>query len=282
MKNVDIEEPTSFLDHVYLGCTQRECKPNEKIIGHYNKMFESRIFCWGNWEITRMGQTSCKNFSVVLRYGGTCSKMCGTVLRIGKQEDRVTIQGFQSLFGRSPNLKGRIGKQRWIVRSLLPYWSKCLYLAIGRSDILWSVNKLARSVTKNGQKHVTNVWRDWSLAFSIHVSTNSIAMWETLQNNADWDYFKTPILQEILRIQNLHQRETLRFWKSNICTDQLDVQEAEVSVSQLHRIRDHIVGCWFAHGCFTCARLLGFGHWSAGNDPKNTKTNPSMHTGNRC
>ena len=33
MKDVDTEEPTSFLDHVYLGCTQRECKPNEKIFG---------------------------------------------------------------------------------------------------------------------------------------------------------------------------------------------------------------------------------------------------------
>ena len=31
-KHVDIDEPTSFLDHVYLGCTQRECKPNETII----------------------------------------------------------------------------------------------------------------------------------------------------------------------------------------------------------------------------------------------------------
>ena len=29
MKNVDLDEPSSFLDHVYLGCTQRECKPNE-------------------------------------------------------------------------------------------------------------------------------------------------------------------------------------------------------------------------------------------------------------
>ena len=32
MKNVDIEEPTSFLDHVYFGCTQRECKPGETIV----------------------------------------------------------------------------------------------------------------------------------------------------------------------------------------------------------------------------------------------------------
>ena len=36
-------------------------------------------------------------------------------------------------------------------------------------------------------------------------------MWETLQNNADWDCFKTPILQEILRIQNLHQVEHCAF-----------------------------------------------------------------------
>ena len=43
IKDVDIEEPTSFLDHVYLECTQRECKANEKIVGQYNKMFESRI-----------------------------------------------------------------------------------------------------------------------------------------------------------------------------------------------------------------------------------------------
>ena len=89
MKDVDIEEPVSFLDHVYLGCTQQECKPNEKIISQYNKMFESRIFCWSNREITRMGQTSRENFSVVLRHGRTGSKMRGAVLRIGTQEDRA-------------------------------------------------------------------------------------------------------------------------------------------------------------------------------------------------
>ena len=43
MKHVDIEEPTSFLDHVYVGCAQRECKPNEFIFEKYKEMFESRI-----------------------------------------------------------------------------------------------------------------------------------------------------------------------------------------------------------------------------------------------
>ena len=32
MKDGDLDEPTSFLDHVYLGCTQRECEPNETMI----------------------------------------------------------------------------------------------------------------------------------------------------------------------------------------------------------------------------------------------------------
>ena len=109
MKNIDIEEPTTFLDHVYLGCTQRECKPNEKIIGRQQDV-RVPYFFWRNRKITRTGQTALKNFSAVLWHGRTCSKMRGTVLRIGKQEDRATTQGFQSLFGRSPNWKGRVGK----------------------------------------------------------------------------------------------------------------------------------------------------------------------------
>ena len=43
MKLVGLGEPTSFLDHVYLGCTQRECKSNECIIEEYRKMFETRL-----------------------------------------------------------------------------------------------------------------------------------------------------------------------------------------------------------------------------------------------
>ena len=33
MKLVDLDEPTSILDHVYLGCTQRDCR----------EMFKARI-----------------------------------------------------------------------------------------------------------------------------------------------------------------------------------------------------------------------------------------------
>ena len=46
-KEVDLEEPTSFLDHVYLGCTQRQCEISKDIVDNYRTMFESRISAEG-------------------------------------------------------------------------------------------------------------------------------------------------------------------------------------------------------------------------------------------
>ena len=42
-KEVDLGEPTSFLDHVYLGCTQRHCEISKDTVDNYRIMFESRI-----------------------------------------------------------------------------------------------------------------------------------------------------------------------------------------------------------------------------------------------
>ena len=43
MKHVDSRKPTSFADHVYLGCTQRECKTSEDIVENYRHLFEPPI-----------------------------------------------------------------------------------------------------------------------------------------------------------------------------------------------------------------------------------------------
>ena len=42
-KEVDLGEPTSFLDHVYLECTQRQNEKSKDIVDNYRTMFESRI-----------------------------------------------------------------------------------------------------------------------------------------------------------------------------------------------------------------------------------------------
>ena len=46
-KEVDLGEPTSFLDHVYLGCTQRHCEISKDIVDNYRTIFESRISAAG-------------------------------------------------------------------------------------------------------------------------------------------------------------------------------------------------------------------------------------------
>ena len=46
-KEVDLGEPTSFLDHVFLGCTQRQCETSKDIVDNYRTMFESRISAGG-------------------------------------------------------------------------------------------------------------------------------------------------------------------------------------------------------------------------------------------
>ena len=42
-KIIDLGEPTSSVDHEYLGCTQRQCERIKDIVDNYIAMFESRI-----------------------------------------------------------------------------------------------------------------------------------------------------------------------------------------------------------------------------------------------
>ena len=42
-KEVDVGEPTSFLDRVHLVCTRRLCEMSKDVVDNYRTMFESRI-----------------------------------------------------------------------------------------------------------------------------------------------------------------------------------------------------------------------------------------------
>ena len=57
MKNVDLDEPTSFLDHVYLGCTQRECESNETVVKSSQEPTELRLIGYlteSTWKSTML------------------------------------------------------------------------------------------------------------------------------------------------------------------------------------------------------------------------------------
>ena len=55
-KEVDLGQPTSFLDHVYLGCTQGHCEISKDIVDNYRTIFESRISAGRNLKITMLGK----------------------------------------------------------------------------------------------------------------------------------------------------------------------------------------------------------------------------------
>ena len=57
-KEVDLGEPTSFLDHVYLGCTRRQCEISKDIVDNYRAMFESRTPAGENRKISILREFS--------------------------------------------------------------------------------------------------------------------------------------------------------------------------------------------------------------------------------
>ena len=84
---------------------------------------------------------------------------------------------------------------------------KCFYLArFGRPDILWSVNKLGRSITKWTKACDKRLNR---FIYYIHLTCEykEYCYVGNTAKHCRLDCFKTPILQEILRTQNLLQVE---------------------------------------------------------------------------
>ena len=66
MKDVDLGEPTSFLDHVYSGCTQRECQTSKDIVDNYRSMYESEISAGTTEKLLYSEKLSGKCFFLVL------------------------------------------------------------------------------------------------------------------------------------------------------------------------------------------------------------------------
>ena len=66
MKEVELGEPTSFVDHVYPNCTQRECEKSKEIEQNYRDMSESRISARANTKVSLFWKTFLKYLYMVL------------------------------------------------------------------------------------------------------------------------------------------------------------------------------------------------------------------------
>ena len=200
LMKVDLGEPTSFLDHVYLGVTQRERETSKDIVDNYRNIFESRISAGVKEKLLSSGRPDADISSLSYDVEGHAKKC---VERYCELADKTTQQIYKSLS--TPCLddhlfeEEELGELSKVCSQIV---LKCLYLSrIGRPDIPWSVNKLTQAVTI-GPELVTDAWLVWSLIYTTRVDPSNIVMWVILLNNADWDCFKTLTSREILKIRN--------------------------------------------------------------------------------
>ena len=130
MKDVDFGEPTSFLDHVYLGCTQRVCQTSEDIVDNYRNMFESRISAGAVEKLpeTRVSGKPDTNTTSSWSYDmeRSCKEVRGKILRTGEQNNSTVTHSRNSMYWR-PSIQGRRNGICWRnVWSLLTNCSETL------------------------------------------------------------------------------------------------------------------------------------------------------------
>ena len=177
-------------------------------------MFEITYFCWSNWKLPGWETPQAKTVAWSYDMKGHAQKCVERYSDLAKQESGATITKFQVLawiiLKSSRNNSKQLENCQKFGDKLS--WHACTWHELedltfyGRSTSL-------HDRSRNGPKLVTNDYVVWSLTFIKHVHTNCIAMWETLPNDGDWDCFKTPILQEVSRTQNLLQVEHCAFWE---------------------------------------------------------------------
>ena len=76
-KEVEFGEPTSFLGHVYLGYTQRQCEISKDIVDNYRTMFESRISAERTEKLPYSENLRISSWSYDMEGH---AKKCGTIL----------------------------------------------------------------------------------------------------------------------------------------------------------------------------------------------------------
>ena len=136
---------------------------------------------------------------------------------------------------------------------------KCLYLArIGRRDISWSVNKLARwSVTKWTQACDERLARLTSSIFITQMTIVNVVMWETQHNTADLCYLKTQTLQATLRTQSQAQEVSCVFLEVELLSQSVGCARDKHRFRTVLQNLKLFLGRWTTYGWVTCSRSLG-------------------------
>ena len=141
LKDVDLGEPTSFLDHVYFGCTQRVCHVSKGLLPGLQKNWQKQKPRWNLMPRWYLHGPMTWNVMQSNAWKDICELANKTTEQLYKvatpcMDDHQFLQ----------EENGSVEELSTVCSQIVLTW---LYLArIGRPDILWTVNKLVRAVTK--------------------------------------------------------------------------------------------------------------------------------------
>ena len=177
-KDVDWEESTSFLDHVYFDCTHRQCEWRKILLNKTKNHVWIQNFRRNKWEIIMFWKLRVSSWSYDME--DHVKKCVERIVswRIGRLHNSTMCQLHASMTTTSKKKNWNPWENcRKLCSQIVPTY---LYLArIGEHNIPWLVIKLARSITKRTKACDKRLFR---LVF-LHPSNmwEQVVLWNTLR-----------------------------------------------------------------------------------------------------
>ena len=175
-----------------------------------------------NWWITMLGKSAY--LFAVLRHGGSCQEMCGTIFWVRKQDDSTTLQSIYSMHWWPSFQRTRFEIYRRIVESIISNCSEMLVFGTYWKTWYSMVSKQTYTIDHKMDQSLwqtmisfdlspsSHMWIQTVLPCGRHCQTMQIGTVSRLRFcGRSWGfkiYFKWNIVH---------------FWKSYICSNQLDV-----------------------------------------------------------
>ena len=148
LKNeVDLGDPTSFFDHVYMGCIQDNAKQAKILWTITEPCLNPEIPAKATEKITMFGKSAY--LFAVLWHGRDMPRNVWKDIVSWRTKRLNNSTKYQHRALTTIHFKEELESVGELSRVCSQIVLKCLYLArIGIFDILWSVNKIAQSITK--------------------------------------------------------------------------------------------------------------------------------------
>ena len=236
MKDVDLRGPTSFLDNFYLGLHSKRMSNKQRYCRQLQKQVWIQNLCWSD-----KSYPTLRNLTQTCLHGPTTWKVmqrntwkdianwlerhCELANKTTQQLYKVSTPCIDDHQFKEEEM-GPVGELSKVCVQTVLKW--LLLARVGRPDILWSVIKLVRAVTKSAFDllHSSHRWIPTTLPCGKHSTTIQIRIvWTFWFWRRFWKF-------------KINIRETLmRFRKSHICAKKSDVQENRL---QFHTVLQNL------------------------------------------